>query len=183
MKFKLKYLLLFLIGLLAAGIIYMKLRYPMPYREIVTQNAQQYQLEPAMVYAVIHAESKFRTDAASPKEALGLMQLTIATGEWIAGKLNIKDYSLEDLYDPELNIMFGCWYLSYNLDYFNNDIELALAAYNAGRGNVAKWLADEKYSKDGKTLDYIPFKETRNYIERVKMNYKIYSLLEALYGW
>lgn len=151
--------------------------YPINYKEHISKYSAVYDVDPLLIAAIIRAESKYYKDAESHKGARGLMQITPATGEWIAQKIGIKNYNSDMLYDPEINIMMGCWYINNLKKQFNNNIELVLAAYNGGSGNVGKWLKDAKYSKDGVSLMNIPFKETKDYIERVQNNYKIYSKL------
>ncbi len=174
-----------IIFLLAAGLIaavvysagrLIRFRYPLEYRDIVEKYSEQYDLDPYLVLAVINVESRFRHDAVSPKNARGLMQITGKTGEWIAGKLQIADYSEEKLFDPQTNIMIGCWYLSTLYREFG-DLDLMLAAYNAGSGNVSQWLKNSKYSVNGKSLDKIPFRETEQYLVKVKKNLDIYKRL------
>ena len=77
---------------------------------------------------------------------------------------------------PEINILIGCWYLNKLINQYDN-VETALAAYNAGSGNVSRWLADDEYSSDGIRLDYIPYKKTRNYVKKVQQAKKIYEYL------
>jgi len=151
-------------------------RYPLKYRDIVEKYSEQYDLDPYLVLAVINVESRFRHDAVSPRNARGLMQITGKTGGWIAGKLQITGFSEEKLFDPQTNIMMGCWYLS-TLYHEFGDLDLMLAAYNAGSGNVSQWLKDSRYSANGKSLDQIPFRETEQYLEKVKRNQKIYKRL------
>jgi soluble lytic murein transglycosylase len=150
--------------------------YPIKYEEYVIKYSQQYGLDKYLVYAVIKAESNFREDVVSHKSANGLMQITDSTGSWIASQIGVKDFKAEMLYDPETNIMFGCWYLD-NLRTEFNDVNLVLAAYNAGRGNVKKWLESDEHSKDGKNLYYIPYKETDKYLKKVTTNYNVYKML------
>lgn len=146
--------------------------YPMRYEYYISSFAQENGLDKFLVAAVIKTESNFIYDAHSGK-ARGLMQLTDETAEWVASKMKL-DFKKDDVDIPEVNIKMGCWYLKYLIDKYDN-IDTALAAYNGGMGNVSKWLADEKYSDDGKTLKYIPFKETREYVEKVNSYRKIYK--------
>ena len=95
----------------------------------------------------------------------------VPTAEWIAGKIGRSDY---DLFNENDNIEFGTYFLSYLLSCFQDE-KLAICAYNAGQGNVYRWLTTKEYSLDGKTLDKIPFKETREYLEKVEKNMKIYQ--------
>lgn len=151
--------------------------YPLKYSMYIKTYSKKYDVDPYLVAAVIKAESRYNPKAKSHKDAYGLMQITSTTAEWAAKEMKINDFSTDKLYDPELNINMGCWYIS-NLRYeFKNDTDLVLASYNGGRGNVRKWLADTRFSKDGIRLDEIPFKETDQYIKRVKVNYNIYKFL------
>lgn len=131
--------------------------------------SDEYSLDRYLVMALIKAESNYIYDAQS-NVAKGLMQITDETADWICEKLSIENADIED---PQTNINMGCYYLSYLLDYYDDET-LALAAYNAGMGNVNKWLLDEKYSKTGKTLDEIPFAETKKYIEKIEKGKNIY---------
>lgn len=164
--------------LLAVFILYNAGRtlYPLKYEELVEKYSKRYDLDPFLVLAVIKVESSFRHNAVSHKNARGLMQITEGTGGWGADKLGLKDYSTEKLFDPDVNINIGCWYLSSLYDQFG-DTDLVLAAYNAGSGNVTKWLGNSELSADGKTLDRIPFRETERYIRKVKNSYTIYKKL------
>lgn len=154
--------------------------YPVNYFDIINKNAKKYDLDPIFIASVIHAESKFRVLAHSNKDAKGLMQLTTRTAEWAATEIGLEDYTEDSVFEPQINIELGSWYLSRLLNQYDGDYVLALSAYNAGSGNVSKWLGDENYSKDGESLYYIPFPETRNYIERVEFNTKVYEFLMML---
>ncbi len=145
----------------------------MAYKDIVELQAEENNIEYSLVLAVIKTESNFVVDAHSGK-ASGLMQLTDETAEWIANKMDIDTNEI-NLMEPADNIRLGCFYLRYLIDYYNGNEDVALAAYNGGMGNVNKWLDDEKYSSDGKTLDYIPFKETREYVKKVRKEQKVYE--------
>lgn len=149
--------------------------FPMEYEETIAVYAQQYGVDPFLVYAVIHTESRFREDALSPAGAVGLMQVTPDTGLFIASRLEIPSYTEEMLRDPEMNIRMGIYYLSYLEERFER-VETRLAAYNAGPNRVQGWLEDEGISPGG-VLPHIPFEETRNYVERVLQREKIYRLL------
>lgn len=151
--------------------------YPLKYTNFIVKYSNQYDLDPYIVVAVIKAESSFNTKAKSPKNAFGLMQITPTTAEWAAKEMKINDFNNSKLNDPEFNISMGCWYLNNLKGEFGGNMDLVLAAYNGGRGNVQKWLNDTSHSKDGKNLHYIPFKETDKYVKRVKVNYNIYKFL------
>jgi len=153
-----------------------KTLYPVKYSGLVSEYSKQYGLDPYLITAVINVESNFKAGAVSHANARGLMQVSVKTGKWAAGKLGMKNYASDDLFEPETNIKIGCWYLSSLYGEFG-DMDLALAAYNAGSGNVSQWLKDESLSPDGKALTRIPFPETEQYIKKVKKNYSVYKRL------
>lgn len=165
-----------IVGVAFSAVQLITYRYPLMHRELIEKYSDEYDLDPFLVLAVIKVESSFRPDVVSPRDARGLMQITGKTGEWIAGKLKIGNYSKDMLFEPEMNIRLGCWYLS-TLYHEFGELELMLAAYNAGSGNVSQWLKNSKYSKDGKSLDKIPFKETEKYLVKVKKSQAIYKKL------
>lgn len=144
--------------------------YPVAYSEFITKYAAKNKLDPYLVMAVIKVESNYVPEARS-QYAAGLMQLTEETAGWNAEQMDIEDY---DYLDPETNIMMGCHYLGYLIDKYRN-IDTALAAYNGGMGNVSKWLSDPDCSDDGETLTYIPFAETRNYVDKVNKYWENYK--------
>lgn len=154
-----------------------KRMYPREYSEFVEKYSAEFGVPETVIYAVIKTESDFDANAVSPASppALGLMQLTEETYEWVASKLK-ESPSAFDIYDPSTNIRYGVWYLSYLYGRFEN-WDTAFAAYNAGPGNVSKWLDNSEYSTDGETLSYIPFKETRNYVQKVNKAIEIYDRL------
>lgn len=150
--------------------------YPRKYSVYVEKYSKEYNLDENFVYSIIKAESKFNPNALSHKGAKGLMQIADITRDWAIVELDLeKDI---DIYDPEINIMIGCWYLNRLYKEFGNT-DLVIAAYNGGSGNVSKWLADEKYSQDGKKLHIIPFDETDKYVKKVNRNYEQYN---KIYG-
>ena len=151
--------------------------FPYKYKEYVDTYSAKYNLDPLFVLAVIKTESKFDEDAKSHKNAVGLMQITVQTAEWAAKEMGYSTFSKEDLYDEEYNIRMGCWYLRRLNDIFNGDLDLTIAAYNAGPTNVQSWLQDEKYSSNGKSIDYIPFGETKKYVDKVNTYYNVYQYL------
>lgn len=161
---------------------YIKKRtYPLEFKEDIVKYSGDYNLDPHLVMSIIWVESKFKPDATSSKDAKGLMQIIPSTGQWIAEQLEEPDYKEESLYDPEVNIKFGCWYFEYLLRVFDDDLELAIVSYNGGMGNVMKWLEDSRYSDDGKNLKDIPFNEAKNYLERVLDTYEEYQELYEIY--
>lgn len=160
-----------ILGILGGYETSKRVKYPVAYSDTIVKYAEQNGLDPCLVMAVIKVESNFVPEAHSGF-AGGLMQLTEETAQWNANELNItSDY---DYMDPETNIMFGCHYLRHLIDIYGN-IDTALAAYNGGMGNVNSWLRNSEYSDDGVSLKYIPFTETRNYVERVNDKWEHYK--------
>lgn len=155
-----------------------KKRLPIKYSEQVAKYARIYELDEYLVYSVICAESGFDKEAESSAGAKGLMQLMPDTASWLKDKYDLE-LDPENLFDPETNIMLGCCYLSYLMGRFDNNVDLVLAAYNGGEGNVKKWLSDEKYSSDGINLTHIPYEETRNYVKKVSTYFKLYKEIYA----
>jgi soluble lytic murein transglycosylase len=137
---------------------YERLRYPLAYQQIVRGHARHYRLDPALLAAVIYQESKFRPDVRSSSGAVGLMQLLPATAEGIALHTGGTRFRLSDLYDPEINVRYGAWYLHHLLQKYGDE-RTALAAYNAGQDNVDRWR---------RTHVGIQFSETRAYVDRVE---------------
>ena len=134
---------------------------PLRHEDIIRQQAAAKGLDPAFLAGVIYAESKFR-DATAHAGAKGLMQLTPETAEYIAQHSGGTKFELSDLSTPQVNISYGAWYLRYLMNKYGGNLVLVLAAYNAGGGNVDRWLAE------GRTrVSEIPFAETREYIKRV----------------
>ncbi|MBO7187575.1 MAG: lytic transglycosylase domain-containing protein, partial [Clostridia bacterium] len=137
--------------------------------------SQKNDLSPYLVYAVILAESSFNKNVVSSAGAVGLMQVMPSTAKFIAKNLGEIEY---DLFDAKTNIKFGTYYLRYLLDKFSV-LETALLAYNAGEGTVKNWLKNSEYSKDGVSIFNVPFKETREYLEKILKYQKKYQKLYA----
>ena len=142
---------------------YLRARYPLRYEHIVRGHARNYQLDPALVAAVIYQESKFDSDARSHSGAVGLMQLLPETAKGIATRTGGSQFEVSDLLDPEINIRYGCWYLRHLLDKYGS-LDRALAAYNGGQGNIDRG---------------VQYPETRHYVDRVLDLRDIY---EGAYG-
>lgn len=148
-----------------------KVMYPKKYSGQVIKYSKEFNIDENLVYSIMKAESKFKKDAISNKGAKGLMQISDITRDWAIKELKL---GMIDVFEPEINIRIGCWYLNRLYMEFG-DKDLVIAAYNGGSGNVRKWLNSEDYSKDGKNLDNIPFKETSNYVNKVNKNYDMYN--------
>ena len=148
--------------------------YPFRYRSVVELYSEKYHVDKYLAIAVMKNESNFKPSALSHSGAVGLMQIMPETADWIATQLDDEPLSDENfnfdvtrLYDPELNIRYGIWYLSTLEEEFDGNDVLALAAYNAGRGNVWHWIDEHGWASDFKDVDQIPFAETRDYVKRV----------------
>ena len=146
--------------------IVLKKVYPKKYSEYVYKYSEEYEVDPLLIFAIIKAESNFNPNVVSSSKAIGLMQLMDATAE--------KESSL---YDPELNIKLGTKYFSDLLKEYKQNTLLALTSYNAGKGNVKRWIEQGVIKEDGSDIENIPYKETNNYVRKIVRDYKIYKEL------
>lgn len=154
--------------------------YPLKYESIVSKASQEYNVDECLIYGIIRTESNFNPDAVSQVGAIGLMQLMPDTFVWLQNYRSGYQAELldsDELYDPEVNIDYGVYLLSYLIDRYNGNESLAICAYNAGHGNVDEWLADGTIPESGVMPDDIPFTETSNYLERVTTAKEMYNLL------
>jgi soluble lytic murein transglycosylase len=156
--------------------IYWQARYPFPYFKEIQQWSVSRQLNPLLVTALMRQESRFQPKIKSVVGATGLMQVMPATGAWIAPQINL-DFKKLNLEDPTDNIMLGTWYLDHTHQQYNNNSMLAIASYNAGPGNVAKWLRTIPKQDPDDFVEAIPFNETKNYVRQVFGNYWNYLRL------
>lgn len=144
-----------------------EINYPRKYSEYVEKAAQDYDLDEALIYAVIRTESKFNPNAKSKAGAYGIMQIMPSSFEWLQKKRGCEgQYTAEDLFNPEICIDYGSYMIKYFYDLYGNE-KCAVAAYNAGFV-VGNWLKDSNYSTDGKTLSNIPYPETEKYVKKVE---------------
>lgn len=148
--------------------------YPKKYSELVEKYATEYELDPLLVYSIIKAESNFKEEARSNSNAIGLMQIMLDTAKEIGQKIDIEEITEEKLLEPDTNINIGTKYFKILLEKYNNE-KLAIIAYNAGMGNLDTWLKQGIIDPEGNNLENIPFPETKNYVEKILQNYKIYS--------
>ena len=145
----------------------------MHYKDYIFKYSKEFNIDPALAFAVMREESCFKYNIVSHANAIGLMQIIPKTGIFIANKLKIKKYNL---YNPEDNIKMGIYYLKFLKTYFN-DTELILSSYNAGQGRTLNWNKNlSKYPKDV-FYELIPIDETRYYIKKVMNSYYIYKFL------
>ncbi len=171
--------------------IYNQYFYPVKYENEIIEASREFGVDSYLIASVINAESRFDQNAVSSKGAVGLMQVLPTTAVWVVKKisnLNASDsYDVKflsnlydpktksgELFDPKTNIRIGTYYLSYLINKFK-DLKVSLCAYNAGEGIVKEWLNNSKYSVDGKHIDFIPYEETKNYINKIERNMKFYK--------
>jgi soluble lytic murein transglycosylase len=145
---------------------YLRSRYPLEYEHVIGAYAQDRDLDPALVAAVIYAESRFDPNVRSSAGAVGLMQLLPETGEFIARSTGGRDFVEADLRDPDINVRYGTWLLDYLRSRYDGDVATALAAYHAGPTNVDAW----RRAGTG-----IAFPETRAYVEEVLRVKSVYA--------
>jgi soluble lytic murein transglycosylase len=139
---------------------------PLSYASVIRQQAAEKHLDPALIAAVIYAETKFYPRT-SPAGAVGLMQIEPRTAEFLARRSGGTTFEVSDLAEPDVNIAYGSYYLRYLLDEYGGDKMLALAAYNGGESNVDAWLAEARRHGHALTIQDIPFPETRDYVTKV----------------
>ena len=150
-----------------------KQNYPVHYRDTILKYAAEYEVDPLFILAVMKTESDFNPNAVSEADARGLMQIAETTFDWIKDKLNDETSVFSDMYTPEINIRYGTFFLHYLYQEFES-LELAAAAYHAGRGAVNDWLTDSTLSSDGETLHKIPSSVTAHYVNKVMNAYDKY---------
>lgn len=157
--------------------IVLKNMYPIQYSEYVEKYSNENNVDSYMIYSIIKAESNFNPNVKSQSDAIGLMQLLEDTAIERSNAINEYEVTEKDLYNPEINIKLGVSYYAYLLNYYNGNNILALAAYNAGIGNVNSWIKDGIIKSDGSDIENIPYKETNNYVRKILRDYQIYLKL------
>ena len=151
----------------------LKKMYKQEYTEYVKKYSKEYNVDEYLIYAIIKAESNFNQEAVSHREAKGLMQLMYSTAEDIAKRVDIE-INEENILEPDININLGTKYISMLIQKYDN-VNLALAAYNAGSGNVDGWIEKGTLKADGSDIENVPFTETNNYVRKILRDYKIYK--------
>lgn len=151
-------------------------RFEVQYKDEIDFYAEEYSLPKTLIYAVIKAESGFDDTAVSNRGAIGLMQVTEETAIWCAEKIGDSSLAAR-IYEPEVNINIGCFYLNYLSNRYNGSRTSMLAAYNAGAANVDEWLKSTVFSDDGLNIKKCPFKETDMYLKKIMFYEKVYSFL------
>lgn len=157
----------------ASVFLFYQIRYPIKYQEEIKVYSNKYGLNNDLVASIINEESSFKANSKSNKGAIGLMQILPSTAEYIAKSLLNEEYNLDKLLEPETNIRYGCCYLNYLKNKFEDERTL-LCAYNAGETNVIKWLNDKNLSENGKKLDNIPYLATQIYVNKIMSGKKYY---------
>ena len=155
--------------------LYQRLAYPLHYREEIWRAAAKFDVNPYLVAAVIQTESRYKKTARSSKGPLGLMQLMPETAKWALRKMGYSEEAWRYIQDPVLNIEVGTWYLRWLLDYYDENLVAAIAAYNAGQGTVDRWLTDGRWDARTDTVEQIPYSETRQYVRKVFYYYDKYQ--------
>ena len=151
---------------------------PTTYNEIVKKYSLEYGVPERIIYATIKTESSFRSDAVSSSGAMGLMQMMPSTFEWLTSDEHLDEALPKDaLFDPEVNIRYGTYYLSYLAKKFDYDWTIVSAAYNAGESRVLAWLESDEYTDDSGNLIKIPIKETRAYVKKINDAIDTYTKL------
>ncbi len=149
--------------------------HPREYSDFVTKYSSAYGVPEYIIYAVIKTESEFDSSITSGDDSVGLMQISPSTFELISSLLGEK-YELGMLYDPETNIKYGTYYLSYLYGIYAR-WQTVYAAYNTNTSTVDAWLLDPRYSSDGMNIDTIPYEETAHYVETVIEAAELYAKL------
>jgi soluble lytic murein transglycosylase len=157
------------------------LAYPKPYLEEVEEAAQEFGLDPLLLYAIMREESRYDPEAISRAYAQGLMQIIPSTRDWIVEQLKIE-IDPTQIFDPSMNVRLGAWYLRHLLDYFEEDLHYAVAGYNGGPGNVNAWKENPLIQEKPDFLRWIGFSETREYVPKVLLSYEVYRWLEQVEG-
>lgn len=153
--------------------------YPIFYREEIETSARQNDVDPLLVAAIIRVESNYKPNQTSHKGAVGIMQVMPDTAEWLFEKDGLGEITSEDLKNPKINIQVGTRYLGVLNNQFKSNPVLVIASYNAGPGNVTKWLQNNTWDGSLETASNIPFWETRKYVNRVVYYYNKYTKIYA----
>ncbi|MBI2059337.1 MAG: transglycosylase SLT domain-containing protein [Nitrospirae bacterium] len=153
------------------------LLYPRGYRQFVSYMAEKEKVDPNLLYALIRQESTFNPKITSSANARGLMQLIPSTARIVQNQTGMTFMNKEDLFDPYFNVKLGVTHFKDLLDQYDGSVILALAAYNAGPGNVKRWMAERTYRDDAEFAEFIPYRETHDYVKKVLSSYQVYSWL------
>lgn len=169
------FILLFIVFLSINTNLIWQLMYPIKYEEEIKYYTSEFGTNPYLVLSVIKVETSFNADKISSAGAMGLMQLMPNTANWIIEEGDFSEFTEAEIMEPDVNIALGSWYLSYIYERFDGNVYVTIAAYNAGPGNVTKWLNDGVWDGTVENIDQIPIGETRHYIQRVLHYYNRYK--------
>ncbi len=159
-------------------LLVLKTVYPLSYSQLVESNAEEYEIDESLLYSLIETESGFDKNAVSSVGARGLTQILPETFQWLQTKTG-ESFTDDALFEPQVSVKYGAYLLSILVDEFGNT-ETAVAAYHAGIGRVHRWLENPEYSDDGITLRYIPYDDTRAYVDKIVRTRDIYVKLYNL---
>lgn len=155
--------------------IILKKIYPKDYSNYVYKYSEENGIDPLLTFSIIKAESNFNPNVTSKSNAIGLMQLMESTAKEMAEILEEDLDAKEALYNPEMSIKIGTKYFSTLMKKYNQNYVLSLTAYNAGIGNVDKWIEEGTIRMDGSDIENIPYQETNRYVRKIIRDYKIYQ--------
>src|SRR5207248_3301455 len=141
--------------------------YPIYYQQEIKQSAENHNIDPFLIAALIRVETNYQYHLESKKGAIGIMQLMPDTAMWIVESSNAGPHSMDDLVKVDININLGAWYISWLTKHYNGNLLYAIAAYNAGQGNVNKWKQSQTWDGTEAGINQIPFGETRHYVQRI----------------
>ncbi|NOU98109.1 transglycosylase SLT domain-containing protein [Paenibacillus sp. LMG 31456] len=173
------FLIAFIIFMFLSSSMVGRILYPIQYKDEILLNGNKYGLDPFLIAAIIRVESNFQVDIESKKGAFGLMQLMPDTSDWIVEMGRFSTSHKENLHNPTVSIQLGSWYLSWLHKQYKGNTVAAIAGYNAGQGNVNRWMQNQEWDGTLEKVDSIPFGETRHYIQRVLYYYNKYHKLYA----
>jgi soluble lytic murein transglycosylase len=151
--------------------------YPIYYQKEIKESAEKHNIDPFLIAALIRVETNYKYQLESSKGAMGLMQIMPETANWIAEGAKVQAFKPADLFKPEVNIFLGAWYMNWLTKLYNGNVIYAIAAYNAGQGNVNHWKNNGIWDGRETDLGRIPFGETRHYVQRVLYYYHKYQNL------
>lgn len=171
--------LLFVLFVVLNSQSFWQIMYPIAYENEVHEASSHFDVDPFLMLAIMKNESRFQQDITSKKGARGLMQLMPETAQWVNKESGLNKEMDQYIEDPRVNILFGAWYLSYLSHKYDGDQVKVIVAYNAGEGNVDRWIEQGIWDGDQLTTQHIPFGETRHYVKRVNYFYERYK---EIYG-
>lgn len=157
--------------------VQMRFVYMWDYQQDIVTYSQKNKIDPFLVAAIIKNESGFDHKAVSPVGAIGLMQIMPETGEWIAKQMGLPNYTKDSLYETQMNIRMGCWYVGELDAEFKHNLALIMIAYNAGRGQTKAWMQENGWDYNFNDPAKIPYPDTREYVQKVLRDRDKYYLL------